>query len=80
MIKDVYIKPLDCKYYDTQMVVEFEDGESLHISLSGYSKHPSVREVKRGWEPDHGMDHVEGVKAYKAAQLILRVFESMRDW
>lgn len=80
MIKDVYIMPLDCKYYDTQMVVLFDDGEKLHISVSGYSSNPSVREINRGWERDHGMDHVEGVKAYKTAQLILRVLESMRDF
>jgi hypothetical protein len=80
MIKDVYIKPLDYKYYDTQMVVEFEDGESLDISIAGYSKHPSVREVKRGWEPDYGMDHVEGVKSYKTAVMILKMLEAIRDY
>jgi hypothetical protein len=79
MIKDVYIKPLDDKYYDTQLVIEFEDGEKLYISVTGRSKNPSVREISRGWKKDHGMDHIEGEKAYKTAVMLLKVLEAMRD-
>lgn len=76
VVKRVELKPLDSKYYSTELSVEFVDGDTVHIELSGYSPKPSLREIERGWEPECGMDHVESEKTYYVATLIRGLLEA----
>ena len=54
---------LPSKHYSTDLYVTVENDEEeeyvFTVSISGYGPKPSGREIERGWEPEHGMDHVE---------------------
>ena len=62
-ITKLELADLPCKHYSTDLyvTVESDEGEDyvFTVSISGYGPKPSSRELERGWEPDHGMDHVE---------------------
>jgi hypothetical protein len=78
-IKSVELIPLDGKYYDTAIKVEFTDCNPVYISLGGGSgSGPSPREIENGWEPDHGMDHTETMATFVLADLIFETLDDVR--
>ena len=61
-ITKVTIEDLPNKHYQTELTVSMlSDGHEypLTVSVYGYGPNPSRRELQNGWEPEHGMDHVE---------------------
>ena len=62
-ITKVELAELPNKHYSTDLyaTVESDEGEEyvFTVSIWGYGPKPSSRELERGWEPEHGMDHVE---------------------
>ena len=82
IIESVEVEPLPSKYYETELHVKARNGycnSTIRISISGYSYPPSVREVNRGWDAEHGMDHVEGEIQYKIALAIAEALED-KSW
>ena len=79
MIKSVELKPLRCKYYNTYIVVHMTDAEGypteVFIELYGGNYKPSEREMSSGWEPDHGMDHVESEYTYMITKKIMEALQ-----
>ena len=68
----VELKPLDSKYYETEIVISDDDWYSnVYVRLCGHPTFtPSPREIENGWEQDYGMDHVEDHGVYNIAKLI----------
>jgi hypothetical protein len=66
---NVELKPLDSKYYETELVLTFEHlPNPIYIRLAGRpTGYPSEREIENGWEPEYGMDHVEDELVYQVA-------------
>lgn len=66
MGKHWYIKPLSGKYYATRVT----DGDSVvNIWIPDhFNWEPSHRELKNGWEPSVGRDHVEDSRSLLAAE------------
>jgi len=73
----VEIEPLECKHYSTNIHADLPNNESIHVKVAGYNSKPSPRELDNGWEPDYGMDHVEGDKVYEVACRIKELLEDM---
>lgn len=74
-VVDVEILPLRQKHYSTELVVTVDVGGwqyDMRISITGYAPNPSTREIKAGWEPDFGMDHVESETHWQMAKVIQR--------
>jgi len=65
----IELKPLDSKYYETELVLTFEHlRDPIYIRLAGMpTGYPSEREVENGWEPEDGMNHVEDELVYQVA-------------
>lgn len=78
-IKSVELEPLELKHYTTKIsiFVEGEGGQEWRIGAEvyGYSPKPSQREICAGWEPDHGMDHVETDAEHKIALAIVEALK-----
>lgn len=67
------ILPLRQKHYSTDLIVTVGiegDQYEMGVSISGYAPNPSIREIKAGWEPDFGMDHVESEAHWRIAEVI----------
>lgn len=77
----VEIKPLEGKYYSTDLVVTSDKWDNpLYISIAGHSTwEPSPREIENGWDPDYGMDHVESFHAWQVALSIRYVLEGCEE-
>ena len=65
-MKKWYIKPLNGKYYGT----EITDGDNVIEVWTGYTGKVSEREIEEGWTDDYGFDHVESDRDYKIACVI----------
>jgi hypothetical protein len=82
-IKSVNLHELASKHYATGISVEFTDESGFtydaFIEVSGYSPQPSKRAIDQGWEPDWGMDHVEGQVQYEIALAIVEALEG-KSW
>ena len=75
-IKSVELRPLADKHYETEIRVVLQGDyseEYIGISIYGSTQTPSEREIKRGWEPDWGRDHVESKEGYEIAKLIMEM-------
>jgi hypothetical protein len=81
-IKEVTLEPLRSKHYTTDLTVRLMNSDlevfRYNISISGYSSTPSVRETDRGWEPDDGMNHVEGQEHHILALIIKEALEKWK--
>ena len=71
------ILPLDSKHYSTRIEAYLPDGEFIGVEVFGYNHKPSTREIEHGWDPDEGMDHVEGDKVYSVALKIRELLEEL---
>ena len=82
-ITEVELHPLKGKFYSTEISAGFVDETgnhgSMYIEISGYHSQPSEREVEKGWEPDWGMDHVEGQAQYEIAKAIVDMLKG-KSW
>ena len=82
-ITEVELQPLRGKYYSTEIAAAFIDeaGRSGHIyiEVSGFHSQPSDRELENGWQPDEGMDHVEGQVQYLIGKAIVEMLEG-KSW
>ncbi len=61
-ITKVELQELPSKHYSTDLLIpvnQDDDDYVFTVSVAGYGPKPSHREIKRGWEPDWGMNHVE---------------------
>lgn len=80
-VKEVILRPLDGKYYETEVAVYFSergrDHGCVNIRLSGYSREPSQRERERGYYEGERLDHVESEAAHKVALVILRALKML---
>jgi hypothetical protein len=65
-MKKWYIKPLNGKYYGT----EITDGDNVIEVWTGYTGKVSEREIEEGWTDDYGFDHVESDRDYRFACII----------
>lgn len=66
-MKNWFIKPLNGKYYGTDVT----DGSNVITVWTGYTGKVSEREIEEGWTDDYGFDHVESDRDYKIACVIL---------
>lgn len=66
------IKPLEGKYYGT-IILDSLTGDEIKLWISDHFAKPfaSEREIKNGWTPEDGHDHVESVRDYEYAQVIV---------
>ena len=71
------IEPLKGKHYSTKVSIQLPNGEYIGVEVYGCNKNPSQREIDNGWEPDYGMDHVEGDKVYEVAIKIKALLEEL---
>lgn len=53
--------------------MSYDDGQErgFSIMIAGGGRTPSEREVKNGWEPEFGMEHVESAEALEISKLIV---------
>jgi len=78
MKAEVTLEPLRGKHYSTNIHVKFPDHEKIYVEVSGYNHNPSVREIEENdWEPEDGMNHVEGDKVYEVACRIEELLKEM---
>jgi len=78
MASRVEIEPLKCKHYSANIRVDLPDNETIYIQVAGDNRNPSIREIEQNdWEPEDGMDHVEGDKVYEVACRIKELLEGM---
>lgn len=70
------ILPLEGKYYGTRVKVKSptceRETDEIKIWFPDHFAKPfaSERELKNGWTPEDGHDHVEDQQSYKIAQII----------
>ena len=74
-VDSVELQPLPNKHYETSLIVEVE-GRTFKVSICGYGPTPSQREIDNGWQPDHGMDHVESEEHLFLAQKIMEALSN----
>lgn len=70
-----YLKPLEGKYYSTD--IESEDGLiQVHGFITDDPYRSSDRELEEGWTEDMGYDHVELQSTYETA---LKIVKALND-
>lgn len=74
-LENFKMEPLKSKHYSTDIPLEV-NGNNFLIRISGNGTKPSKREIDRGWEPEHGMDHTESEEhTYLASLILLKLTE-----
>jgi hypothetical protein len=73
----VEIAPLKGKHYSTNVEADIGNFENIVVEIYGQNRKPSQREIDNGWEPDDGMEHVEGDKVYEVALRIIGLLKDM---
>lgn len=74
----VKLETLETKHYSTNVTVWLDgdgwttDGTPFSISISGYGKKPSDRELEKGYDVYEGMNHVESEEHLAIARAILQ--------
>ena len=64
------LEPLQGKYYGTRIVNDWTDDDIVIWLAFQEDCKVSDRELERGWDAQHGYDHVESQRSYEAAMII----------